>query len=847
LIPKPLLDTIREKQCIPILGAGFSLNAKLDGGTMPTWVELTKKLAKELQIDEQDPLQVSQKFQDKSDRPTLIRTIEKLLYKDTVKPHHVHRHFVKIPYFDIICTTNYDNLLEDACKQEGRVARVIVEKQQISMYGGSQDLKILKIHGDLDHTQELIITQNDYSTYSEKKKEFEIFLLSLLMTKTPLFIGFSLQDPNFLQIKKKIDSMMGETIRKGYVILFDPNKEEITTYENMKLQVISINTNGKSKSECLLDLFKTINEQYIEKQLIPKQQVSEKYTTITVVANKTILFKNQTLKFRTLLGYTPKQPISVYIKNDDDEIIYNTDMNDAKIIREGLLEKELILNEEKWEVGKDYTIYAEWNKQKVSDSFTLATSPDIVAQTDKSVYIYGSDIILTGIVPQASIGSKINYKILNKSKNTVVEGIMFVETEDTGIFQTLIAIEGEKWKFRGEEFKVIVEYQDKSANLSIFTSNFGATLELDQKVYSWTDKVYITIAAPDFAQDPHKVDVIGNEENGLVTIKTTLGKITKYNLVETGENTGIFTGEITLSGFVGMGIENNSLRKYPFGITRGQGPTNGLLACLDDDAISVSFQFSDDEVVIGSALIRWNIGEIQWKEANYQIEDHATIRVIDPDMNLSPEEIDIFDIHIWSDSDKKGIKIPVYETGNAMGIFEGVVCFSKDASSNRGLLKVKMGDTVYAKYEDTTLPDPYTTKDKLELSATTKIISKNEKMFLPLERFTIQKLFITDLHGKILEKVEESQSIVIRTEITNNQQHEQQYIVLMQTEENGVVSESLTETGILNNAEKQEIGFILNPLHPGTYKATLFVWPSISFPDALCPPQILHIQVSNKS
>jgi len=33
--------------------------------------------------------------------------------------------------------------------------------------------------------------------------------------------------------------------------------------------------------------------------------------------------------------------------------------------------------------------------------------------------------------------------------------------------------------------------------LTIYTSNFGATVELDQKVYTWTDRVYTTVVAPD--------------------------------------------------------------------------------------------------------------------------------------------------------------------------------------------------------------------------------------------------------------------------------------------------------------------------------------------------------------
>ena len=47
------------------------------------------------------------------------------------------------------------------------------------------------------------------------------------------------------------------------------------------------------------------------------------------------------------------------------------------------------------------------------------------------------------------------------------------------------------------------------------------------------------------------------------------------------------------------------------------GPTGGFLATDDDDGLTVSFEFSEDETIVGSALIRWNIGEVQWLEASY--------------------------------------------------------------------------------------------------------------------------------------------------------------------------------------------------------------------------------------
>jgi len=37
-IPKPLLEDIASGKCLPFIGAGFSLNAKLpEGEVMPDW------------------------------------------------------------------------------------------------------------------------------------------------------------------------------------------------------------------------------------------------------------------------------------------------------------------------------------------------------------------------------------------------------------------------------------------------------------------------------------------------------------------------------------------------------------------------------------------------------------------------------------------------------------------------------------------------------------------------------------------------------------------------------------------------------------------------------------------
>ncbi len=120
-------------------------------------------------------------------------------------------------------------------------------------------------------------------------------------------------------------------------------------------------------------------------------------------------------------------------------------------------------------------------------------------------------------------------------------------------------------------------------------------------------------------------------------------------------------------------------------------------------------------------MIRWNVGEIQWLEASYPASGQGIVRIIDSDLNIDPEAVDNFDVDVWSDSDGGGIDLTVTETNEATGIYEGTVHFTVTDESSGHRLRVSEGDTVTAEYEDHTLPDPYSTADELDVTATTLI------------------------------------------------------------------------------------------------------------------------------
>ena len=515
---------------------------------------------------------------------------------------------------------------------------------------------------------------------------------------------------------------------------------------------------------------------------------------------------------------------------------------------------------------------ASGDENTVTDSATFDLRNGVL-QSDKSVYIIGSDMILTLIEPDLDLDNdqRETYDLdlieWDSDAATISMGdaggegaafdpepLDFRETGDsTGIFQVVIeipeALENDYLE-RGEE--IILEYtdwgpsgsdyvgdEDEDVNLTIFTSNFGATVELDQKVYSWTDKVYITVVAPDHNFDGDLVDEIGNSERDPLKVSTRGFDLDEYKLVETGTDTGIFTGEVILTGFGHDADGDEEFDTNPR--TTGQGPTDGFLQTDDDDGLTVSFEFSEDETVVGSSLIRWNIGEVQWLEASYPASGTGVVRVIDPDMNLDPEAVDNFDVDVWSDSDAGGIDLTVTETNEATGIYEGTVFFTTTEESSGHRLRVAEGDTVTAEYEDNTLPDPYTTADELDITATSLIGT----VVPPLEKAPASNLRTVDAFGNSIDTVAVDQQVQITADLKNGQDKEQTFAYLVQVQDaNGVTVSLSWITGSLSSGQSFSPALSWIPTSAGAYTATVFVWESVDNPTALSPPVSTTISVN---
>ena len=521
----------------------------------------------------------------------------------------------------------------------------------------------------------------------------------------------------------------------------------------------------------------------------------------------------------------------------------------------------------------------------VTDSATFDLRNGVL-QSDKSVYIIGSDMILTIIEPDWDLDNdaaetySLDILEWDSAAATVTMGELggnaaafdpepnaFRETGDSsGIFQVVVEtpeeLGGDRLE-RGEQIDLeytdwgpsgadYVGQEDEDISLTVFTSNFGATVELDQKVYTWTDKVYITVVAPDHNNDSDLIDEIGENSFDPVRIATGVDDLDRYKLVETGTDTGIFTGEVILTGFSynadgdlstgTTGYDTNPRTGNAAGTMEdGLGPTDGFLESEDSDGISVSFEFSDGETVVSSSLIRWNIGEVTWLEASYPASGSGVLRVVDPDMNLNPESVDNFDVDVRSDSDAGGIDLTVTETNEATGIFEGTVFFTLTDASSGHRLRISEGDTVTGYYDDHTLPEPYDTGDSENISASTLIGT----LVPPLERAPATNLRITDATGGDISDVSVGTQIQVVADLQSGQDQEQPYIYLVQVKnaDNTVVSLG-SIGGDLAPGQSMTPSQLWTPNAPGVYTAEVFVWESLNNPTPLSPSLEIPITIN---
>lgn len=240
IVPKQLFDDIKDGKCIPIIGSGFSKNAIVPHGSMPLWKDLGDYFADELGISYSDnPLDSISDYCSKYKKAVLIEKLRELLLISKATPGNSHISFAKL-YFKKIITTNFDFLIEKAFNVLNKPFQVIASEVQLSINYSSEITQIIKIHGDFNHPNKMVITEEDYDIFLNQNPLLTTYITSLLINMTPLFIGYSLNDPDIRHLLKVIHSRLGQLQRPAYTLGINLSLTEMNRFERRGIHVINV-------------------------------------------------------------------------------------------------------------------------------------------------------------------------------------------------------------------------------------------------------------------------------------------------------------------------------------------------------------------------------------------------------------------------------------------------------------------------------------------------------------------------------------------------------------------------------------------------------------------------------
>ena len=364
-----------------------------------------------------------------------------------------------------------------------------------------------------------------------------------------------------------------------------------------------------------------------------------------------------------------------------------------------------------------------------------------------------------------------------------------------------------------------------------------APIYTDKPAYSWTDKIIISINAPSWNSNSNKIDSIGESDSHPIKISSGENFLKPYRLTETSSGSGIFSGEIILSGFLHDVDGDGNFDTNPN--TSGNGPTNGFLEVENDDSITISFEFADGVVLTESVPITWNMGVIQFSKDIFLTSDSVEIRVIDHDMNLNPEAIDTITIEVFSDSDRGGIQVVATETSERSGDFIANISLSTNTSSGNRLYAVP-GDSIFTKYDDHTLPKPFSKSDEISIE-TSAIIDHS---LSPINRIQTSPISFSDSFGNPVTSIISQKQMQIVGKIENHIDYDQEFIYFIQIKNSDfhVISLSWIQ-GELSPKQILDISQSWIPEKSDTYFLETYVWNSLNELTPMSPPTFTTIFV----
>jgi hypothetical protein len=256
-----LFSELRRGRVVLFTGAGISLGTHGQMG-LPSASELTREMA--LQSDfcragrcwnfdgarefcawdtgcVNDYPRVAEHYAELFGRPALVQCLRDQIELPGLRPLLTHAAIAQLP-ISVIVTTNWDRLVEDALREQGKRVATIVENYEVafSNYG---DVLLVKMHGSIDRPQSIIATERDYDEFFGRLPGLVDMLLYFFATRTFLFVGYSLSDANFkrlyLQVTRHMHDRYGHLFRHtAFAVQLNSSEYDRRFWAHQNLRII---------------------------------------------------------------------------------------------------------------------------------------------------------------------------------------------------------------------------------------------------------------------------------------------------------------------------------------------------------------------------------------------------------------------------------------------------------------------------------------------------------------------------------------------------------------------------------------------------------------------------------
>src|SRR5690242_1734293 len=223
---------LRNKNAAVFAGAGLSA-----ASGYVDWKGLLREIVQELGLNpdvEHDLVTLAQYHCNKAggSKAQLTQTIFNH-FVPTKTPTNNHRILARLP-IQTYWTTNYDKLLEKALEEAKKVPDVKYTLKQLAVTKPDRDVVVYKMHGDIDHPADAIISKDQYEAYPLEMAAFVSALRGDLVEKTFVFIGFSFTDPNIDFILSRVRVQYEKHQRHHYCVQKRVSKAADETEDEFK-------------------------------------------------------------------------------------------------------------------------------------------------------------------------------------------------------------------------------------------------------------------------------------------------------------------------------------------------------------------------------------------------------------------------------------------------------------------------------------------------------------------------------------------------------------------------------------------------------------------------------------